>query len=224
MSMKTRHFFAFTLIELLVVISIIALLIAILLPALAGARKSARRIACASNLRQIGVGAAAWSTDHDSWVLPNGWRNEFEKMQISLDVDRCPAESDSTVMVGYDQNANFSYPLDYMSPKYGGAQLPWLNKHGRFKLADLYEPAKMLMFIDGNRGWGAMWHDYPFFYEKYAQGRHQASGELGANINFGDGHVELKDNTWIKQPTSVYYWEYRNGVSFGYGGVNWVLK
>ena len=58
-----RH--AFTLIELLVVISIIALLLALLLPALSAARKQARRIQCASNVRQQLVATFAYATDHD---------------------------------------------------------------------------------------------------------------------------------------------------------------
>lgn len=49
----------FSLIELLVVVSIVSLLMAMLFPALNAARESSRQVACASNLRQFGIGMAA---------------------------------------------------------------------------------------------------------------------------------------------------------------------
>jgi prepilin-type N-terminal cleavage/methylation domain-containing protein len=62
----------FTLIELLVVVAIIALLISILLPSLARARELSKRAACASNVKQIGVGFYAYgASNQDMFPISN---------------------------------------------------------------------------------------------------------------------------------------------------------
>ncbi len=62
----------FTLIELLVVIAIIALLIGILLPALGGARDSAKKLKCLTQVRAMGQAFTFYADDHKDWypIIP----------------------------------------------------------------------------------------------------------------------------------------------------------
>jgi prepilin-type N-terminal cleavage/methylation domain-containing protein/prepilin-type processing-associated H-X9-DG protein len=71
---------AFTLIELLVVIAIIAILAAILFPVFAQAKAEAKKAACLSNEKQIGIATNLYLADndgalfhhHEDWVLDDG--------------------------------------------------------------------------------------------------------------------------------------------------------
>ena len=119
----------FTLIELLVVISIIALLMGILLPVLSMARSSALASNSLSNIRQMGIGLAAYNVDNSEFYPKHsspssgpwpGFANRprwadylFDYMQIT-EIYRSPLLSER-------QLVDFAKPFAHdTSQKHGG--------------------------------------------------------------------------------------------------------
>ncbi len=106
----------FTLIELLVVIAIIAIIAAILFPVFQKVRENARRIACESNLKQIGLAYTQYNQDFDEFTptiskatLPGGLDGSgyspayyivLQPYLKNVNVFDCPDRNDAMATMG----------------------------------------------------------------------------------------------------------------------------
>ncbi len=130
--MRSSRLRGFTLIELLVVIAIIAILAAILFPVFAKAREAARKIQCASNLKQIGNALMMYVGDYDD-TYPNrrmpdaanpsgtdtlSWRTLIHPYMKNTQIVVCPSnphknslcrDNDAPTAFGISYGCNFNW-------------------------------------------------------------------------------------------------------------------
>ena len=124
----------FTLIELLVVIAIIAILAAILFPVFQKVRENARRTACLSNMKQIGLGIIQYTQDFDekfpsgightaSYAVFDGagWAGEIYSFVKSVNVFDCPDDPTSPELTRYGPVCSYGFNANLaITPYLGG--------------------------------------------------------------------------------------------------------
>lgn len=208
---------AFTLIELLVVIGIIALLVAILLPALARARRISRKVVCATQLKTIGTGIAAYLTDCDDvypylgelkpWqpetmpVTPEQMLNKYVNVRKTW---QCPSDEEPRRLDWYvwrsDSDRPCPWPEDVLKVSYTWSEhllRGFINKWQPIPADKVEHPGQWGMLSEGRHifnGWywetlarDNIWPDVRLD-QTHVDGKDEC-----VNVLFGDSHVEPKE-------------------------------
>tara|TARA_Y100000589_G_scaffold323481_1_gene358070 strand:- start:2257 stop:2940 length:684 start_codon:yes stop_codon:yes gene_type:complete len=189
---------AFTLIELLVVISIISLLIAILLPALTQARKSARRVKCSNQIRQIGM-TGLIHTDLYKGHFPDlgWWPKQLSRLDLPGDLGKshvywCPEANDEDSPLNTSANLDGKIRISYgINGTYVGNNGNVLsNSFGsqKRKLRNIKWPSKMMFFTDSAGGYANV-YDSTQDRISVRHGNNPGPLEMDINVVFLDGHA-----------------------------------
>jgi len=206
---------AFTIIELLVIVSIIVLLLAILLPALAGARKSAKKNVCMSNLKSAADAArlfqennrgdfptttftgdaameyklfGAGTTDAETKARP---LNLY--LKNAVEVAQCPLDkgSDVTGSAEHAYDAASGVGTSYWYPPIASSMgISAIQPVQGLNIREIRYPAKKLVTADLVINWARKAPDDTSGGDA-RHGWHNGRDPLQVSVAYADGHSEF---------------------------------
>lgn len=217
----------FTLIELLVVIGIIAVLLGILLPTLNRSRRQAKRIACLSNMRQMGVALQTYLIDSENRLPPSSchlsdpnqyWLKILAKYTGENLLFRCPSDEAKDFV---DWNLALDEQQD--DPRWSSFALNGLldphclYNRGRYNnVINIRQQGYCIYVSESPSSWTKYDHIHPETWGSLEQVKGQVAWnrhEGTSNYLFVDGHAEnLKiEQTWSWPGQCYWYPGYAPG-------------
>ncbi|KAB2668302.1 MAG: type II secretion system protein [Verrucomicrobia bacterium] len=200
----------FTLTEILVVVGIIALIAAMMAPSITKTIHNARRVRCASNLRQVGIVFAAFAHEHQDHYPQNVPAAEGGALDDNVRVPL--AEGILALNHGvFRATANdFRTPQSLVCP----ATRLWVPSARTIALTNLsycvnlypkFGDAGTVLAADASLAtYWRLFSDFPRNATnveiRFAQDRHMGRG----NAVYGDGHVESSTKLRLQRPAQAF--------------------
>jgi type II secretory pathway pseudopilin PulG len=210
---------AFTLLELLVVFAVIAILAALLLPATLKVNSHAKRTACTSNLRQVGLAIRLYAEDHGDVLpmlpqpnpYPNGigcFYKQIVKGNVGLTGPASPEEK--LFICPSDRQLSTEADHAFTSYTFNGFERVgpyYITREGGYRLSGPPDPSRVVLVGEYTAFFGNSWH------ARKATNHNNAMNVLA----FADGHTAYapiywngaQEPRWYEPPaTYTYSWRW----------------